>query len=73
MASIPVPGRTPPGEHLGAIPGIVPALIGDIRGCAFRDRCAYAMPVCAQDVPALAADDHRWRCVHQQLPAAVAA
>ncbi len=34
MASIPVPGRTPPGEHLGAIPGIVPSLIGDVRGCA---------------------------------------
>ena len=73
MASIPVPGRTPPGEHLGAIPGIVPAMIGDVRGCAFRDRCSYAIPVCAQDVPTLAADDHRWRCIHNHLPVVAAA
>ena len=37
---------TPPGERLGAIPGVVPSLIGDVRGCAFRDRCAHAAAVC---------------------------
>ncbi len=73
MASIPVPGRTPPGEHLGAIPGIVPSMIGDVRGCSFRDRCSFAAPACAQDVPWRAANEHGWRCIHEQLPAAVAA
>jgi peptide/nickel transport system ATP-binding protein len=73
MASIPVPGRTPPGEHLGAIPGIVPAMIGDFRGCAFRDRCSYAISICAHDVPQRAVEDHGWRCIHEHLPAAVAA
>ena len=73
MASIPVPGRTPPGEHLGAIPGMVPSMIGEVRGCPFRDRCAYAAPVCAEDVPWRTANDHGWRCIHEHLPAAVAA
>jgi peptide/nickel transport system ATP-binding protein len=51
LACIPVPGRTPPGSPLGAIPGQVPALIGEIRGCAFRDRCAHAAAPCADTLP----------------------
>src|SRR3546814_20427296 len=39
---IPIPGKTKPGEHLGSIPRIVPNLLGDLYGCPFRDRCAYA-------------------------------
>jgi peptide/nickel transport system ATP-binding protein len=50
LASIPVPGRTAPGARLGAIPGTVPPLIGEMRGCAFRDRCAYAAAACAEPV-----------------------
>ena len=50
---IPVPGRTPPGGRLGTIPGVVPSLVGDFKGCAFRDRCPHAQPVCAQPVPVL--------------------
>ncbi|MGI3171063.1 ABC transporter ATP-binding protein [Pseudooceanicola sp. C21-150M6] len=46
---IPVPGRTKPGEPLGAIPGVVPSLIGPQQGCAFRDRCAAASPICATE------------------------
>jgi peptide/nickel transport system ATP-binding protein len=72
MASIPVPGRTPPGERLGAIPGIVPSLIGEMRGCAFRDRCAYAAAVCAHEMPTRSVQDHRWRCIHEHLPAVAA-
>ncbi|MBY6092649.1 ABC transporter ATP-binding protein [Maritimibacter alkaliphilus] len=45
---IPVPGKTRPGEPLGAIPGVVPSLIGPQSGCAFRDRCAHATPLCAR-------------------------
>jgi peptide/nickel transport system ATP-binding protein len=73
MASIPIPGRTPPGGKLGAIPGIVPSLIGEVTGCAFRERCTYALPSCATDVPWRTADTHGWRCVHERLPAAEAA
>ena len=47
---IPIPGKTTPGEHLGSIPGIVPTQIGDLHGCTFRDRCAFARDRCAGDV-----------------------
>jgi peptide/nickel transport system ATP-binding protein len=73
LASIPIPGRTAPGERLGAIPGVVPSLIGEVGGCAFRDRCAYALPMCAQAVPWRAAGEHGWRCVYEELPAMEAA
>jgi peptide/nickel transport system ATP-binding protein len=49
LECIPIPGKTRPGEHLGSIPGIVPNLIGDLRGCAFRDRCAYAYDACGEE------------------------
>jgi len=73
LASIPIPGRTPPGERLGAIAGVVPSLIGDMRGCAFRDRCPHAFAACAEAVPWRAADAHGWRCVFTDLPAMEAA
>ncbi len=73
MASIPIPGRTPPGGKLGAIPGIVPSLIGEVRGCAFRERCTYALPACADNVPWRTEETHGWRCVHERLPAREAA
>jgi peptide/nickel transport system ATP-binding protein len=73
MASIPIPGRTKAGERLGSIPGIVPSLIGDVRGCAFRDRCGYAFAACADTVPWRADNDHGWRCMLAELPTEVAA
>ncbi|MBL8808052.1 MAG: ABC transporter ATP-binding protein [Rhodospirillales bacterium] len=60
---IPVPGRTKPGERLGAIPGTVPALVGTIEGCAFRQRCAFAQPACASAPPVHADAGHEWACV----------
>ncbi|RKQ72480.1 ABC transporter ATP-binding protein [Oceanibaculum indicum] len=52
LRCIPVPGKTQRGAHLGSIPGIVPSLIGDIQGCAFRNRCGYAFEDCTSvDVP----------------------
>jgi peptide/nickel transport system ATP-binding protein len=63
MASIPVPGKTPPGARLGAIPGVVPSLIGQMRGCAFRDRCAHAAAICAVPVAVRSQAGHDWRCV----------
>ena len=64
MRCIPVPGKTPPGGTLGTIPGVVPALYGELHGCAFRDRCEYAGPSCASAIP-LRRDEgsHHWRCV----------
>lgn len=47
MRCIPIPGRTKPGEHLGSIPGLVPNMIGDMSGCAFRNRCPEVMAGCA--------------------------
>jgi peptide/nickel transport system ATP-binding protein len=70
MASIPVPGKTPPGARLGAIPGTVPSLIGDIRGCAFRERCAHATAVCAAPVAVRSERGHDWRCVLEARPVA---
>jgi peptide/nickel transport system ATP-binding protein len=49
LAAIPVPGVTPRGSELPAIPGRVPGLIGTMQGCAFRDRCALAGPDCVID------------------------
>ncbi|NIO10925.1 MAG: ATP-binding cassette domain-containing protein, partial [Deltaproteobacteria bacterium] len=47
---IPVPGKTRPGQHLGSIPGIIPNLIGDLRGCTFHDRCTFAQEACTVDI-----------------------
>jgi peptide/nickel transport system ATP-binding protein len=53
------------GKRLGAIPGIVPSLIGDSTGCMFRNRCSLAVAACAKGEIAFrtVADDHLCRCV----------
>lgn len=67
MGCIPVPGRTLPGGILGTIPGVVPSLVGDLNGCAFRDRCAHAQPVCAEPVPIHGTDQgQQWRCIRTE-------
>lgn len=64
MRCIPVPGKTAPGGKLGTIPGVVPSLIGQITGCAFRDRCEHAQVTCEQDVPVRHRQSgQQWRCV----------
>ncbi len=66
LACIPIPGKTARGAHLGSIPGIVPSLIGDFRGCHFADRCPHAMDTCREGPIALrdgAERGHRYRCV----------
>ena len=63
---IPIPGKTPPGAHLGSIPGIVPALIGEQKGCSFSDRCKYAVVECIDrrvDLTAATDAAHASRCV----------
>ena len=61
---IPHPGRS--GARLGAIPGIVPSLIGDLAGCMFRNRCGLAEGRCRREGTARRelADGHYYRCIH---------
>ncbi|WDY56919.1 ABC transporter ATP-binding protein [Pseudomonas sp. PSKL.D1] len=63
LASIPVPGRTKPGEKLGSIPGLVPSLVGEQHGCAFRNRCTQAVEACARHVPEVEEGGHMTRCL----------
>ena len=63
---IPYPGKTRRRTALGSIPGIVPSLIGDNRGCMFRNRCAWADARCRAEGNAErpVGDGHSYRCVH---------
>ena len=66
IACIPIPGKTERGAHLGAIPGIVPSLVGDMQGCHFASRCPLAHEPCwDRDVPVrpAPAKGHEYRCV----------
>ena len=70
ISCIPIPGRTIPGGKLGTIPGVVPSLIGEIKGCAFKDRCASAQERCNGDIPLRqTAHGQQWRCIleHQEV------
>jgi peptide/nickel transport system ATP-binding protein len=44
-------GRDAP--RLAEIPGTVPSLRAEIRGCAFAPRCAYATERCRSEAPPL--------------------
>ena len=66
LRCIPVPGRSKPGEHLGSIPGMVPSLVGRVKGCAFRARCDVAEEACTAAIPERRMEcGHAWRCIHQ--------
>jgi peptide/nickel transport system ATP-binding protein len=69
LSCIPVPGRTERGGRLGTIAGVVPHLVGNVHGCGFRDRCAYAQTQCASAIALRSDGEHRWRCIHEELPA----
>ncbi|HSF95235.1 MAG TPA: ABC transporter ATP-binding protein [Thermohalobaculum sp.] len=66
LECIPIPGKTARGAHLGSIPGIVPSLVGEMRGCHFAERCRHVADACrAGDVALRDAEQagHRYRCV----------
>jgi peptide/nickel transport system ATP-binding protein len=66
LACIPVPGRMQRGRKLGTIPGMVPSLIGDMRGCRFAGRCPFVVAACREsEVPleGSSGPDHLVRCV----------
>jgi len=55
--------------RLGQIPGVVPSLIGDMRGCAFRTRCPHATECCRGDIPDhQSAGGQKWRCTLASEP-----
>ena len=62
LESIPIPGRTRPGQPLGSIPGLVPSLVGEQQGCAFRNRCSLAEQACLEAAPKHASGGHSVRC-----------
>jgi peptide/nickel transport system ATP-binding protein len=74
LACIPVPGRTARGDRLGTIPGMVPSLIGETRGCAFAGRCPHVLDICrASAIPLepVGSAPQLVRCVrHAELGAA---
>jgi peptide/nickel transport system ATP-binding protein len=75
LACIPVPGRTRRGEHLGTIPGLVPSLVGEMRGCHFAGRCPHVTDACWQtDIPleSSAEGTRQVRCIRHAELAAVA-
>ena len=51
LGCVPIPGKIKRGDKLGSIPGTVPRIADGFTGCGFRDRCAQAMPQCADSVP----------------------
>ncbi len=63
LGSIPVPGKVKRGDRLGSIRGTVPHIAPGFVGCAFRDRCDYAVPACAEAAPLRSAGPaHGYRC-----------
>ncbi|WP_138933822.1 ABC transporter ATP-binding protein [Roseovarius arcticus] len=64
LRCIPQPGKTARGADLGTIPGIVPSLVGDVQGCAFRTRCPHAVDACRDSIPERGEPPHEFLCVH---------
>ena len=63
-----VPANNPVGWRLRQIPGMTPSLLHLDTGCAFRSRCARAVPAC-KAMPELAlATGRRVRCVRPLAP-----
>ncbi|MDP5220390.1 dipeptide ABC transporter ATP-binding protein [Ruegeria sp. 2205SS24-7] len=46
LESIPVSGEINPGEELGSIPGLVPSLKTNFKGCRFANRCSKVIEIC---------------------------
>lgn len=64
LGCIPSRGQSEQGGMLNVIPGVVPSLIGDVRGCSYRTRCPVSAEACASEVPVhQAGENHMWRCI----------
>lgn len=66
LSCVPRHGARARGQQLPSIPGIVPTLVGDVSGCAFRDRCPdRAGSPCEGDIPVRQRlPGHEFTCVH---------
>ena len=56
--------------RLAELPGIVPVITPESRGCAFAARCPQAMPRCTEEIPPAvdAAERHRSWCWAKEKP-----
>ena len=62
LACVPKMDDTP--RRLGAIPGIVPALLGEVDFCVFSSRCAHVRDVCRTQRPPIQGDARRsYNCI----------
>jgi len=68
LACIPKIDSSRHAESLRPIPGRVPTLIGELKGCAFEPRCDRADERCREDHPDLAivVDGHLARCFYPE-------
>ncbi|WP_028034281.1 ABC transporter ATP-binding protein [Chelativorans sp. J32] len=58
-----LPEQATGGRPLVPIPGVVPALFGELEGCMFRNRCALERRECADPIPLQTrGSDHAYRC-----------
>jgi peptide/nickel transport system ATP-binding protein len=72
LACIPIPGRTVRGGRLGVIPGMVPSLVGHMKGCHFASRCPVVTDVCRGGAVGFAqgvAPGHLVRCLRADAAA----
>ena len=53
---------------LQVIPGTVPSLIGEMNGCAFLERCAFADAACSGTIPLTDFGGHKVRCIKAKVP-----
>ena len=65
LRCMPTHAHGAPVDRLGSIPGIVPSLVGDMKGCSFRNRCEYARDACSVGEIALreTSQDRAYRCI----------
>ena len=74
LSAVPVPDpKLARAREITELVGEIPSPINPPSGCAFRSRCPHAMPLCAEQRPAIepAGDDrsvacHRWQEIAEQ-------
>jgi oligopeptide/dipeptide ABC transporter ATP-binding protein len=68
LSAVPVPDPTVRRKRV-VLQGDMPSLLAPPSGCAFRSRCRYALPACAEAVPPLRAAEsgHLTSCIRDDL------
>jgi peptide/nickel transport system ATP-binding protein len=66
-----IPKLDGPPERLGAIPGVVPSLVGRPKGCIFAPRCAHRRDECLASRPSVkTVSGHQYSCILNEPPKA---